>query len=96
MPLPLAPVAVIALRVSAVALTTWAAKRALTRAMQPGRRDQHLEDALDALPEGLTRHSTPSDATERGTARLERRFRIGRTEWHLDAAIIARLRLKKV
>lgn len=66
MPLPLAPVAVIALRCGAVALTTWAAKRALAQAMAPGRRDQRAEDALDALPEGLTRHADA--ATSRATA----------------------------
>ena len=94
MPLPLAPAAVIALRCSALALTAWAARRALARRAMPGRRDQRVEDAFDELPGGITRQSDPT--ATRASLRLSRRYRIGATEWHLDAAMIARLRLKRV
>lgn len=96
MPLPLAPVAVIALRCGAVALTAWAAKRALAGKVTPGRRDQRLEDALDELPEGLSAHHAPLETSRHAATRFERRIRIGEQEWHVDAALLARLRLKKV
>lgn len=97
MPLPLAPVAGIALKYGAVALAAWGAQRALRAAVAPGRTDQRAEDALDELPEGLSTHR-PRDREQQQNAalRLRRRIRFAGRDWDLDAGMIARFRLRRV
>lgn len=95
MPLPLAPLAGLALRYGAVALAAWA----LARRMPPGRSDQRAEDALDDLAEGAAAHR-PADRPGQvnAQARFRRVVRLGTKGpgVDFDAAAIARLRMRKV
>lgn len=95
MALPLAPIAVAALKYGSVA----AAAYGLARQIGPGRRDQAGEDALDRVPEGLTAHR-PTDRADQGnaTARFRRVIRLGANGpgIEIDAATIARIRFRKV
>lgn len=92
MPLPLVPVAAVALRYGAVALATYA----LARSIQPGRRDQRSEDALDELAEGLTVRRDPEQVNT--TARIRRAIRLNRSGKgvEIDAAVLTRFRLKRI
>ena len=100
MPLPLAPLLPIALRIGAVAGTGWAVCRWLRARSFPGRTDQHAETAFDALGEGVSLHR-PQDRAADGatqtnaTARLVRRVKVGGTSIELDAALMARFRLRR-
>lgn len=99
MPIPLAPVALAALRVAPIAVAAWA----VARGVQQGRTDQRAEDALDDLPEGVSAHR-PRDAAERGgaqgnaAARLRRRIRLGKDgpAFDIDVAAFGRISLRKV
>ncbi|MCF6316922.1 MAG: hypothetical protein L3J30_11705 [Marinosulfonomonas sp.] len=71
MPLPLAPIAGIALRYGTVALATYA----MTRKISRGRRDQRAEDALDDLEDGLGMRRDAGQANS--TARFRRKIRLG-------------------
>jgi len=71
MPLPLAPIAGIAIRYGTVALATYAVTRKISR----GRRDQRAEDAMDDLDEGLSMRREAGQANT--TARFRRVIRIG-------------------
>jgi hypothetical protein len=99
MPLPLAPLLPIALRLGAVTAAGLAARAWVNRSSFPGRTDQRAEDALDGLGEGLSIHR-PADRAEgeatqtNGTARLVRVIRLGNRTWELDAGLIARIRLR--
>jgi hypothetical protein len=97
MPLPLAPLLPLALRLTAVAAAGYAAKRALAARSFPGRTDQRAEEALDDLGEGVTTHA-PKDAEgqRNATLRLRRTIRFRGKTWELDAGAIARLRLKEI
>jgi hypothetical protein len=98
MPLPLAPLLPIALRIGVVATTTWAVTRWVARATHPGRTDQRAEDALDDLGEGLSIHRPPDRAADRqmnASARLRRVIRFRGREWEVDAGLMARLRLRE-
>lgn len=99
MPLPLAPILPIALRLGVVtaaglALRSWARRNSF-----PGRTDQRAEDALDDLGEGLSLHR-PTDRAEgevsqtNATARVVRVIRLGKKSWELDAGFLARIRLR--
>jgi hypothetical protein len=96
MPLPLAPVAGIALRYGvrygSVALAAWAVRRA----MRPGRIDQRAEDALDATDEGLAVHRPKDREQTNAAARFRRTLRWGKNSYEIDAAALARLRFRKV
>ena len=100
MPLPLAPLLPIALRLGAVTAVGLAARSWVNRNSFPGRTDQRTEDALDDLGEGLSLHR-PSDRVEgevsqtNATARLVRVIRFGGRAWELDAGLVARLRLRQ-
>lgn len=96
MPLPLVPIAGVALKYGAVALTAWATQRALRQAIRPGRTDQRSEDALDDLPEGLAAHRPRDRDQGNSTLRLRRRIGFGAMQWDLDAGMIARIRLRRV
>lgn len=98
MPLPLAPLLPIALRLGAVATTTWAVTRMVRASAHPGRTDQRAEDALDDLGEGLSLHR-PADRAEdqqtNASARVRRVIRFRGKVWELDAGLMARLRLRQ-
>lgn len=100
MPLPLAPLVPLAIRLGAVAAVGWAMKRAMTRNVQVGRTDQRAEDALDDLGEGVAMHH-PVDRVDNGTsqtnatARLRRTLRWGDKGIEIDAGVMARFRLRK-
>ncbi|WP_136644757.1 hypothetical protein [Tabrizicola sp. YIM 78059] len=98
MPLPFAPLLPIALRLGAVATTTWALARIMQDRAHPGRTDQRAEDALDDLDEGLTLHRPADRAEDRqtnATARLRRVIRLRGQVWELDAGLLARVRLRQ-
>ncbi len=92
MPLPLAPVATLALRYGAVAVASYA----LARQIERGRRDQRAEDALDETPEGLTAWRGGEQTNV--TGRFRRVIRLGRTGpgIEIDAVSITRIRIRKV
>lgn len=100
MPLPLAPLLPLALRLGVVATAGYAATRWVRARSHPGRTDQRAEDAFDDLGEGLSLHQ-PKDRAEDGVtqsntaARVVRVIRIGGRQFKLDAAIMARLRVHK-
>lgn len=98
MPLPLAPILPIALRLGAVAATGIAARSWLRRRSFPGRTDQRAEDALDDLGEGISLHRPADRAGDRQTnasARVRRVIRFRGREYELDAGLVARLRLRE-
>ncbi|OIP82418.1 MAG: hypothetical protein AUK37_09070 [Rhodobacterales bacterium CG2_30_65_12] len=92
MPLPLAPITVIALRYGTVALASFA----LARSVERGRRDQRAEDALDEVPEGITARREPEQMN--ATGRLKRVIRLGSggPGVEIDASALGRLRFRKV
>jgi hypothetical protein len=95
MPVPLVPLAGVALKYGAVALAAWAAQAALRARIAQGRTDQRAEDALDDLPDGLAAHR-PRDRDQRNAAmRLQRRFRFKGQDYDLDIAALARFRLSR-
>lgn len=92
MPLPLAPLAGVALRYGAIALAAYGVKRAL----RPGRIDQKAEDAFDGMDEGLAVHR-PADRCQTNTAaRFRRVIRLGETAIEIDAAALGRLRIRRI
>ena len=95
MPLPLAPLIPVLLRLGVVATTTVALTR-LVAATHPGRTDQRAEDALDELGEGLTLHR-PADRAEQtnATARLRRVVRFRGQAYEVDAGLMARFRFRR-
>lgn len=98
MPLPLAPLLPIALRLGAVATTTWAVARIVRSRTHPGRTDQRAEDALDDLGEGLSVHRPADRAEDRqanASARVRRVIRFRGRAWELDAGLLARVRLRQ-
>lgn len=102
MPVPIVPILPLLLRMGAAAAAGFALSRGLRLRPAPGRRDQRAEDALDALPEGLTLHhgadlaedGVADDRQHNATLRLRRRIAIGQRSWDLDAGVVARLRLR--
>lgn len=98
MPLPLAPLIPLAVRLGLVATTAFAVTRWARSATHPGRTDQRAEDALDDLGEGLSLHRPSDRAEDRQTnasARLRRLIRFRGETWELDAGLMARLRLRR-
>ena len=98
MPLPLAPIAIFALRTGVVAAVVWGVRQMLTPA--PGRTDQRAEDALDDADEGLALHrprDRNGDASQtNAAARFRRTIRWGDRGVEIDAALLGRLRIRKV
>ncbi len=90
MPLPLAPLAPIALRYGTVAVAAWA----LARRVERGRRDQRAEDALDDLPEGTTLRREAGQTS--ATSRWRRVIRAGRTGLEIDIAALGRVRIRRL
>ena len=95
MPLPLAPLIPLAVRLGLVATTTFALTRLVQSASHPGRTDQRAEDALDELGEGLSLHR-PADRAEQtnATARVRRVIRFRGRAYEVDAGLMARFRLR--
>lgn len=99
MPLPLAPLMPLLLRIGAAAVAGYAASRWISAQSQPGRLDQRAEDALDDLEEGLAFHRPRDLADDRqGNAalRLRRHLHLRGETWELDAGMIARIRLRRM
>jgi len=92
MPLPLAPIAGIALRYGAVAVASYA----LPRQIERGFFDQRGEEAMDDVTEGITMHR--GDGQLNGTARLRRRIRLGKNGpgIEIDVTTLGRIRLRKI
>lgn len=102
MPLPLAPIALFALRGTAVAAAVWVVRRGFRAVTAEGRTDQRLEDALDDLDDGLAAnradiHGEAGPVTRQSntTARLRRVIRWRGRELELDAAFVTRLRIRE-
>ena len=98
MPLPLAPLIPLAVRLGLVATATFALTRLVQSVTHPGRTDQRAEDALDELSEGLSLHRPTDRAEDRQTnasARLRRVVRFGGRTYEVDAGLMARLRLRE-
>ena len=100
MPLPLAPLLPLALRLGAVTALGLAARRWVGAHSFPGRTDQRAEDAFDDLGQGLSLHRPADRTTEvasqtNTSARVVRVIRIGGKTWELDAGLMARLRLRQ-
>lgn len=101
MALPLAPLVPIALRLGAMAAAGLALRRVIARNTVAGRTDQRAEDALDDLDEGLALHSPTDRATDGNSqtntaARLRRTIRWGKRGVEIDAALLARFRIRRV
>ncbi len=98
MPLPLASLIPLAVRLGLVATATFALTRLVQSVTHPGRTDQRAEDALDELGEGLSLHR-PTDRAEdsqtNAPARLRRVVRFGGRTYEVDAGLMARLRLRE-
>ena len=92
MPLPLAPVAGVALRLGVPALIAWAVARALRK----GRTDQRAEDALDEMDEGLALHRPADRGQTNAAARFRRVIRWRETGVEIDAGFLARFRIRKL
>jgi len=92
MPLPIAPIAGLALRYGAVAVATYAVARRVER----GRYDQRAQDALDELDEGVTlrRDGDQVDAT----VRFRRVIRVGQDGPGVEVDItgLTRIKLRRV
>ncbi len=98
MPLPLAPLLPLALRLGAAAGAGYAVTRWVKARRFPGRTDQRAEDALDELGEGLSLHRPADRAEDRQTnltARSRRIIRFRGTAYELDAGLMARFRLRQ-
>ncbi|MFN3722725.1 MAG: hypothetical protein ACK4VZ_06760 [Paracoccaceae bacterium] len=97
MPLPLAPLLPLALRLGAIAAVAYAAQHLIRRHGHAGRTDQRAEEALDDLDDGLASHKARDAAGQRNASfRLRRTFRFGTKTFELDAGAIARLRLREI
>jgi len=101
MPLPLAPLVPIALRLGAVAAAAYALRRAVAARVATGRTDQRAEDALNDLAEGVAVHhpadrATDGDRQTNTAARLRRTIRWGTGGIEIDAAFLARLRIRRL
>lgn len=98
MPLPLAPLLPVALRIGVVATTAIATARWVRARSFPGRTDQRAEDAFDELGEGVSLHRPADRAEEKqtnATARLRRVIRFGGKTLEIDAGFMARFRLRR-
>jgi hypothetical protein len=100
MPLPIAPLLPFAMRLGVFAAVVYATKRYLAARSHAGRTDQRVEDAFDDLGEGLAVHRPADRADDETTqtntaARMVRIVRIGKRRIEIDAAVMARLRVRK-
>ena len=103
MPIPLAPIALFALRGTAVAAAVWAVRRGLRGLANEGRTDQRLEDAFDDLEDGVTTNAADiygedglAARQSNSAARLRRVIRWRGKEMEVDAAFLTRLRIRQL
>ena len=103
MPLPLAPLVPLALRLGVVAAASYALRRVLAARPQVGRRDQRAEDALDDLGDGIATHRTATqgatgdeDRQSNAAARFHRVISFRGHSYEIDASALARLIIRKV
>ncbi len=100
MPLPLAPLLPLAMRMGLLTAAGYAVKRYIAARSFPGRTDQRVEDAFDDLGEGLAVHR-PADRADGATrqtntaTRVVRVIRIGSRRITVDAAVMTRIRIRK-
>lgn len=95
-PLALAPLVPVVLRLGAAAALGYAARRAFAARTHRGRTDQRAEDALDDLDEGLGLHRPKDAPGQRNAAlRINRTIRFRGRTWQLDAGAIARWQWKE-
>lgn len=92
MPLPLVPIAGLAVRYGAVALVAYG----LRRALRAGRTDQRAEDVMDDTEDGLALHRPADRGQTNAAARFRRTLRIGEKAYEVDFAALARFRVRKV
>jgi len=94
MPLPLAPIAGIALRYGAVAVATYAMTRKIS--IQKGHFDQRGEDAMDDVNEGISVRREPEQVN--GATRFRRVVRVGADGpgVEIDITALGRVRFRKV
>lgn len=92
MPLPLAPLAGLALRYGTVAVAAYA----MTRHVERGRRDQRAEDALDALDEGVSFRREGEQMNATGRFRRVIRPRAGGPGLEIDISGLTRITLRRV
>lgn len=92
MPLPLAPIASIALRYGAVAIATYAFSKHIDR----GHFDQRAEDAMDDVNEGV--QVRKSNEQINASSRFRRTIRVGSNGpgVEIDVTALGRLRFRKV
>jgi hypothetical protein len=100
MPLPLAPLLPLALRLGVVASAGYAVTRMIRARTHPGRTDQRVEDALDDLGEGVSLHQPADRGSDdmmqtNASGRMVRVIRIGGRTFSVDAAFMARFRIGK-
>ncbi len=100
MPLPLAPLLPLAMRLGLVTAAGYAVKRYIAARSFPGRTDQRVEDAFDEVGEGLA-VNRPADRADNATrqtnttARIVRVIRLGGRRIEIDAAVMTRFRIRK-
>ncbi|SPH23719.1 hypothetical protein DEA8626_02786 [Defluviimonas aquaemixtae] len=92
MPLPLAPIAGFALRYGAIAVAAYGLRRVLRK----GRTDQRAEDALDDMDEGIAVHHPTDRGQTNASARFRRVINWGKGGVEIDAAALARFRVRRV
>ncbi len=92
MPLPLAPIAGIALRYGVVAVATYA----VTRRIERGHFDQRSEDAMDDINEGISLRRKPEQVN--ATVRYRRVVRLGTNGpgVEIDVTTLGRIRFRKI
>lgn len=92
MPLPVAPIALAALRYGPIAYAAFK----VVQNVEMGRRDQRAEDLHDDTPEGFTLHRDPEHL--RATGRSKRIIRFGKSGpgVEIDATAFGRIKVKKV
>lgn len=101
LPLALAPLIPIALRIGVFAAAGLALHRSLRGEIHPGRSDQRAEDALDALDDGIALHQPRDRAGAGGSQtnaglRWRRVIRWGTAALEVDATLISRFRVRRV
>lgn len=94
MPLPIAPIAGLALRYGAVAVTTYALTRRIS--IQRGHYDQRGEEAMDDIGEGISVRREPEQVN--GATRFRRVLRVGQDGpgIEIDITALGRIRFRKV
>ena len=92
MPLPLAPIAGIALRYGVVAVATYA----VTRRIERGFYDQRSEDAMNDVNEGLSLRRDKEQVN--GTGRFKRTVRFGATGpgVEIDVTALGRIQFRRI